>query len=329
MAKNTLLATQNITTTLTPINETLSVYGATFYPTPFKFVVGETYTVVWHGTEYTCEAYDGGTLMAGTAYVGNASSFGMQGDPTQEFIIASNDMAVVVMSLVDTMAGTSGTHSVGVYYEDTEYKIFGSTLKAIANSIRLKTGTSEFLTPTAMAAAIESITGGGGGSSSSAAIVACGACGTNVVYSLTDDGTITITGNGAMANYTGSSGPNWEKSHSSFITNAVICDGVTHIGDWAFGRTSTLASVSIPQSVVSIGAYAFAYAYALETVIIPKSVTSIGNKAFQHSSLKSVVFEDPNGWKAGSINMAGKLDDPTEAAEYWKSYQGDYTWTKS
>ena len=162
MAKTTLLETQQITTTLIPINETLSVYGVSFYPAPFKFEVGETYTVVWNGTEYTCEAYDGGTLMLGTTYVGNASGFGMQGDPTQGFIIASNDMAVVVMSLVDTNAGTSGTHSVGVYQEDKQYAIYGSTLKAIANSIRIMTGTSDKLTPSAMPAAVESISGGGG-----------------------------------------------------------------------------------------------------------------------------------------------------------------------
>ena len=328
MAKNTLLATQNITTTLTPINETLSVYGATFYPTPFKFVVGETYTVVWHGTEYTCEAYDGGTLMAGTTYVGNASSFGMQGDPTQEFIIASNDMAVVVMSLVDTMAGASGTHSVGVYYEDKQYAIYGSTLKAIANSIRIKTGTSEFLTPTAMAAAIEGITGGGGGgTSSSAAVVACGACGTNVVYSLTDDGTLTITGNGAMNNFTTSTPAPWQNYVSS-ITSVVVCEGITHVGNSAFIRHTSLNSVILPKSLVSIGEYVI-YSSTVTTITIPENVVSIGKRALQVGTIQTIVFEDPNGWKAGSFDMNGKLDDPTEAAEYWKSYQGDYAWTKS
>lgn len=44
------------------------------------------------------------------------------------------------------------------------YVINGSTLTAIADSIRAKTGTTEKLSPSAMPAAIEGISGGGGGS---------------------------------------------------------------------------------------------------------------------------------------------------------------------
>ena len=64
------------------------------------------------------------------------------------------------------------------------------------------------------------------------------------------------------------------------ITNLVIPNSVTSIGDWAFSRCSGLTSVTIPNSVTSIGNYAFRYCSVLTSVTIPNSVTSIGAQAF-------------------------------------------------
>ena len=41
------------------------------------------------------------------------------------------------------------------------------------------------------------------------------------------------------------------------ITNAVICDGVTNIGERSFQNCSKLVSITIPKSVTSVGYYAF------------------------------------------------------------------------
>ena len=46
-------------------------------------------------------------------------------------------------------------------------------------------------------------------------------------------------------------------------TDLVIPDGVTSIGDYAFGGYSGLTSVTIPDSVTSIGSYAFNWCYSL------------------------------------------------------------------
>ncbi|MBQ7856579.1 MAG: leucine-rich repeat domain-containing protein [Alistipes sp.] len=64
------------------------------------------------------------------------------------------------------------------------------------------------------------------------------------------------------------------------ITELVIPDSVTEIGECAFYECSGLTSVTIPDSVTSIGDYAFNRCYSLTGITIPNSVTMIGSGAF-------------------------------------------------
>jgi hypothetical protein len=75
------------------------------------------------------------------------------------------------------------------------------------------------------------------------------------------------------------------------ITDLVIPNSVTSIGDHAFGYCGGLTSVTIPNSVTSIGNYAFEYCGGLTSVTIGNSVTSIGRYAFYKcSGLTSVTI---------------------------------------
>ena len=75
----------------------------------------------------------------------------------------------------------------------------------------------------------------------------------------------------------------------SRLTSVTIPSSVTSIGDYAFSGCSRLTSVTIPSSVTSIGNWAFSDCIAMTTVNIPNSVTSIGSSAFSKcSSLSSV-----------------------------------------
>ena len=65
------------------------------------------------------------------------------------------------------------------------------------------------------------------------------------------------------------------------VTEVVILDGVTSIGDSAFEHCSSLTAVTIPDSVTSIGREAFDKCKSLTNVTIGNSVTSIGNWAFK------------------------------------------------
>ena len=77
------------------------------------------------------------------------------------------------------------------------------------------------------------------------------------------------------------------------LTDIVIPDSVTNIGDCAFLNCRSLTDIVIPNSVTSIGDNAFEYCESLTDIVIPDSVTSIGKWAFEGcSSLSSVVIPD-------------------------------------
>ena len=108
----------------------------------------------------------------------------------------------------------------------------------------------------------------------------CGAQGGNVTWSLDDAGTLTISGTGAMADYSNTSITPWQEYKSS-IKAIHIQSGVTGIGSWAFRDCANLTNVIIPDSVTSIGYLAFSLCVKLPEVKIPDHVTSIGYRAFE------------------------------------------------
>lgn len=115
-----------------------------------------------------------------------------------------------------------------------------------------------------------------------------------ITWTLSDDGTLTISGTGGIPDYY-SSAPFYYTSHwysqRSKIKKVVIEDGVTRIGNEAFYGCSDLTSITIPNSVTKIGKYAFSGCSGLTSVIIPNSVTSIGSTAFyQCSGLTSITI---------------------------------------
>ncbi len=113
--------------------------------------------------------------------------------------------------------------------------------------------------------------------------------GSNLTWTLDDEGTLRIDGNGRMKDYNWNGSP-WYKNHSS-IKSVVIGEGVTSIGDSAFSGCSSLTSVTIPKGVTSIGDYAFSGCSSLTSLTIPSSVTSIGDYAFSGcSSLTSLTI---------------------------------------
>ena len=121
-------------------------------------------------------------------------------------------------------------------------------------------------------------------------IVASGTCGDNLTWTLDSEGTLTISGTGAMTDYSNGSSVPWYRSRSS-IKSVTIPNSVTSIGDYAFFNCSSLASVTIPDGVTSIGDHAFEGCSSLASVTIPDSVTSIGGSVFYGcSSLASVTI---------------------------------------
>ena len=122
--------------------------------------------------------------------------------------------------------------------------------------------------------------------------VASGKCGENLLWVLTEDGTLRISGNGAMPDYSTSSVAPWYTKRTK-ILSVVVEDGVTSIGSYAFYACLKLAYVTLPEGIKRIGNSSFQDCTKLTEANIPEGVTSIGSSAFYGcSSLTSVSIPE-------------------------------------
>ena len=111
-----------------------------------------------------------------------------------------------------------------------------------------------------------------------------GTCGKNLTWTLSNDGTLTISGTGAMDNfYPYENYPSWD-GYAYQIRKVIIESGVTSIGSDAFRYCSSLTNISIPNGVTSIGSAAFFDCSSLTNISIPNGVTSIQGNTFQNCS---------------------------------------------
>ena len=92
----------------------------------------------------------------------------------------------------------------------------------------------------------------------------------NLTWTLDAEGTMTISGTGAMKDY-GTENLSPAASKSSSVNRIVIQEGVTIIGSSAFDSCSNLASIEIPEGVTNIGAFAFYNCGGLTSIEIPRS----------------------------------------------------------
>ncbi len=134
---------------------------------------------------------------------------------------------------------------------------------------------------------------------------------TGLQWKLTKAGTLTISGSGAIPDYSSADEQPW-KDHRSRIRKVVIEDGITTIGSCAFMSSgvlsaviassvteihsnafngSSIISVTIPASVKTIGDSAFHSCRNLSSAVISEGVERIGQNAFQScSSLTSIAI---------------------------------------
>ena len=144
-----------------------------------------------------------------------------------------------------------------------------------------------------------------------------GSCGENVTWTLTADGTLTISGTGAMTDYTYDSRSPWY-SCRTYIKRVVMQQGVTSIGDHAFWDCSGLTSVTIPDGVTSIGGDAFSGCTALTSVTIPGSVTSIDGYAFSGCDSLTDVYYAGTAADWAKISISEGNEDLLAAALHCK-----------
>ncbi len=120
----------------------------------------------------------------------------------------------------------------------------------------------------------------------------CGELKAKVLWNLAPDGTLTISGNGAMEDYTtyGDTMAPWKNSQ---VKKIIIGKDITRIGDFAFFSSGAKSVYFEPGSKLKeIGKGAFGYNASLTEILIPASVETIISYAFYYcSSLKTVDFE--------------------------------------
>ena len=130
----------------------------------------------------------------------------------------------------------------------------------------------------------------------------CGKVSGTVSCNLYDDGTLKISGSGAMVDYNYIDRGENIYFHDRYTTNApwaeenitkvVVGDGVTSIGNHAFTGNKTITSVEGMKNVTTIGPRAFFDNTALEKIDMP-AVTSVGYESFL-STTKLTSVELPN-----------------------------------
>ena len=114
-----------------------------------------------------------------------------------------------------------------------------------------------------------------------------------LTWTLYADGTLNISGKGAMKDYNYSDNPSPASQKKDSVKKVVIEDGVTSIENYAFRSCSSLTSITIPDSVTSIGKLAFYSCDSLTSITISNSVTSIEERAFAYCSrLTSITIPD-------------------------------------
>ena len=118
-----------------------------------------------------------------------------------------------------------------------------------------------------------------------------GNCGASATWKLEQNNTdpanptytLTISGSGAMKNFTANSQKDerpW-KDYISSITKGIVAHGVTNVGDRTFYNCPNMASVELADGITSITGGAFENCTSLTSLALPNSLEKFGGNAFK------------------------------------------------
>lgn len=117
-----------------------------------------------------------------------------------------------------------------------------------------------------------------------------GKCGDNLDWVVTTGGLLKISGTGEMWDRPSSRNTPWRKFIYD-IVDVTMEEGITSIGDNAFGDLYRLSKVKIPNSVRRIGQYVFDGA-SIDEIILPNGIQEIGDYAFSNSGIDEITIPD-------------------------------------
>lgn len=146
-------------------------------------------------------------------------------------------------------------------------------------------------------------------------VIASGNCGTqgdNVTWTLDNAGTLTISGTGKMKQYSNSSRPPWYSAYvnpykgvgTGKITQIVVEEGITDIGDYSFADCEHVEEVSIAGQSLSVGRYAFYNCKRLPSFSWTGKRIDLGDHSFDSCS-SMVSFQNTRAQSGTPSNSFG------------------------
>ncbi|MBQ7004623.1 MAG: leucine-rich repeat protein [Oscillospiraceae bacterium] len=136
-----------------------------------------------------------------------------------------------------------------------------------------------------------------------ALIAVTGSCGTDVTWSVSSDGILTIRGTGAMDDYTEEQPSPWNAYRNASpcvewfrnIRQVIIEDGVTHIGNQAFIHLTHIMDAEISKTVTSIGDMAFYNTGLTEEPDLTSAIVHVGREAFHYTPwYEQICAQEPD-----------------------------------
>lgn len=117
-----------------------------------------------------------------------------------------------------------------------------------------------------------------------------GSCGAGLTYVLDEKGVLTISGTGAMTNYTSGNAAPWRRENADEIRKVIIEEGVTSIGSQAFYKCSQITEVILPDTLEKIEGNAFLGCGLLREIFLPEALSKIGDRAFNATNIKTAYY---------------------------------------
>lgn len=146
------------------------------------------------------------------------------------------------------------------------------------------------------------------------------------------DGTLIITSQGAMQDYTSARETPWFSDRAD-IRKIVVQNGVTSIGNYAFYGCENVTSVALPSTVTQIGKLAFYGCRNLSSLTLPDSLTMVEDYAFAKASgLGTIAIKGSAPlFGAGvfadvSAEVRYPAEDSTWTDAVRQSYTGNVSW---
>ncbi len=121
------------------------------------------------------------------------------------------------------------------------------------------------------------------------------------------------------------------------LTSLIIPEGVQYINNYAFQRCTKLTSVSLPSSLISIGLGAFYLCNNIKVFALPSSVTTLGKNVFQDWNNTQTIYLErtavpSSGWNSQwnnscSANIVWNADITSDCTFTLNSAGTGYTLT--